>query len=727
MSTRAELVSGLEAAARGELPAGAARGEGRVRGKTAWLFTGQGSQRIGMGRGLYEEWPAFRTALEEAWSALDPHLDRPLRDVMWAEPSEAWRLDETEWTQPALFALEVALAALWQSWGVEPDVVAGHSVGELSAAYVAGVFSLADAARLVVARGRLMQALPQGGAMASIAAPEAEVVAAAATQGEQVSIAAVNGPSSIVISGPEKDVLAIVEFFAAQGTQTHRLTVSHAFHSALMEPMLEEFRQVAASVEYRPARIAMASNVSGKMEDELSSADYWVRHVREGVRFADGIAALHAAGVTEYLEIGPRPTLLGLVPACLPETAEPVLAASLRPDRSEPAGVLAALGARYARGGRVEWRELFPQGRRPVALPTYPWQRQRYWVAAAQQQVGQTTGHPLLGMRMPVAGAAVYESVLSAAEQPWLYDHRVGVSALMPGAGIAELVRAAGEDWFDDPAVEISSLVLRSPLVLAEQDGQRIQVVVREEDGLTEALVYSRRASASADAEWILHASGELRISGVSEPGRIDPEALRARCGERIDVTQVYENYTSIDLNYGPAFQGLQSFWRGSGEVFAEVALPDEVDGAERYGVHPALLDAAFQSLCGIAESQELSLPFAMERLIVHAAGASAALVHVRRREGTGEGLAVDVTLADARGEVLAEVIGLSVRPVVADAVPRGPAIANALYQLDWSACPPPRRVPPSGRWLVVAGEHDDAAGGCDRTPAGGRSMVRAG
>ncbi|WEQ57357.1 type I polyketide synthase [Komagataeibacter nataicola] len=377
VSTRAELVSGLEAAARGELPAGAARGEGRVRGKTAWLFTGQGSQRIGMGRGLYEEWPAFRTALEEAWSALDPHLDRPLRDVMWAEPSEAWRLDETEWTQPALFALEVALAALWQSWGVEPDVVAGHSVGELSAAYVAGVFSLADAARLVVARGRLMQALPQGGAMASIAAPEAEVVAAAATQGEQVSIAAVNGPSSIVISGPEKDVLAIVEFFAAQGTQTHRLTVSHAFHSALMEPMLEEFRQVAASVEYRPARIAMASNVSGKMEDELSSADYWVRHVREGVRFADGIAALHAAGVTEYLEIGPRPTLLGLVPACLPETAEPVLAASLRPDRSEPAGVLAALGARYARGGRVEWRELFPQGRRPVALPTYPWQRQR--------------------------------------------------------------------------------------------------------------------------------------------------------------------------------------------------------------------------------------------------------------------------------------------------------------------------------------------------------------
>ncbi|WEQ54930.1 SDR family NAD(P)-dependent oxidoreductase [Komagataeibacter nataicola] len=729
VSTRAELVSGLEAAARGELPAGAARGEGRVRGKTAWLFTGQGSQRIGMGRGLYEEWPAFRTALEEAWSALDPHLDRPLRDVMWAEPSEAWRLDETEWTQPALFALEVALAALWQSWGVEPDVVAGHSVGELSAAYVAGVFSLADAARLVVARGRLMQALPQGGAMASIAAPEAEVVAAAATQGEQVSIAAVNGPSSIVISGPEKDVLAIVEFFAAQGTQTHRLTVSHAFHSALMEPMLEEFRQVAASVEYRPARIAMASNVSGKMEDELSSADYWVRHVREGVRFADGIAALHAAGVTEYLEIGPRPTLLGLVPACLPETAEPVLAASLRPDRSEPAGVLAALGARYARGGRVEWRELFPQGRRPVALPTYPWQRQRYWVAAAQQQVGQTTGHPLLGMRMPVAGVGlgIYEAVLSAAEQPWLYDHRVGVSALMPGAGIAELVRAAGEDWFDDPAVEISSLVLRSPLVLAEQDGQRIQVVVREEDGLTEALVYSRRASASADAEWILHASGELRISGVSEPGRIDPEALRARCGERIDVTQVYENYTSIDLNYGPAFQGLQSFWRGSGEVFAEVALPDEVDGAERYGVHPALLDAAFQSLCGIAESQELSLPFAMERLIVHAAGASAALVHVRRREGTGEGLAVDVTLADARGEVLAEVIGLSVRPVVADAVPRGPAIANALYQLDWSACPPPRRVPPSGRWLVVAGEHDDAAGGCDRTPAGGRSMVRAG
>jgi acyl transferase domain-containing protein len=414
-ATREALVSGLEAAARGELSSASSRGAARTGVKTAWLFTGQGSQYVGMGRGLWEEWPAFREAFDAACAALDPHLEKPLREVMWEAPSGTSSgtssagtsvLDETCWTQPALFALQVAMAALWRSWGVEPDVVAGHSIGEVAAAYVAGVFSLTDAARLAAARGRLMQALPRNGAMVSLEAPEAEVSKAIASR-SGVSIAAVNGPSSIVISGEEEGVLAVSSAFAAQGVRTKRLTVSHAFHSSLMEPMLDEFRRVAESVSYRPARVVVVSNVSGQAAgEELSTAEYWVRHVREAVRFAAGIESLHASGVTEYVEIGPRPTLLGLVPACLPTGAnDPVLVASLRADRAEAETILEALGAHHVQGGRVQWEGVFAGGGRRVDLPTYAWDRQRYWVERSLQQgrSGEATGHPLLGSRVSLA------------------------------------------------------------------------------------------------------------------------------------------------------------------------------------------------------------------------------------------------------------------------------------------------------------------------------------
>src|SRR5262249_43045037 len=398
VGTRAELVSGLAAASHGELAGGASREEARSRGRRAWLFTGQGSQHVGMGRGLWEEWPAFREAFDTACAALDAHLEAPLREVMWAA-SQTARLDETGWTQPALFGLQVGLSALWRAWGGGAGGVAGHSIGELSAAYVAGVFSLEDAARLVAARGRLMQALPRGGAMVSIAASEAEVSEAVAAQAGRVSIAAVNGPLSVVISGEEAGVLTVSEAFAAKGARTKRLTVSHAFHSALMDPMLEEFRQVAEQVAYRPARIEVVSNVSGQAAgSELSTAEYWVRHVREAVRFADGVGALHVAGGTQYLEIGPKPTLLGLVPACLPLGAqEPVLVASLRAERAEAVTILEALGAHHVRGGQLQWDGVFPNGGARVELPRYPWQRKRYWIESSglQARSGETTGHLL--------------------------------------------------------------------------------------------------------------------------------------------------------------------------------------------------------------------------------------------------------------------------------------------------------------------------------------------
>ncbi|WP_315833555.1 type I polyketide synthase [Bradyrhizobium prioriisuperbiae] len=722
-ATREALVSDLAAAAHGELPIGSARGAARAGGKTAWLFTGQGSQYVGMGRGLWEEWPAFREAFDAACAALDPHLEAPLREVMWEARPGASLLDETGWTQPALFALEVALAALWRSWGVEPDVVAGHSIGELAAAHVAGVFSLADAARLAAARGRLMQALPRIGAMVSIEAPEAEVARAVEAQDGRVSIAAVNGPSSIVVSGVEESVQAVSSVFAALGARAKRLAVSHAFHSALMEPMLEEFRRVAEQVAYQPARIGMVSNVSGQAAgDELSTAQYWVKHVREAVRFADGIGALHASGVMEYLELGPRPTLLGLVPACLPMGAnEPVLLSSLRSERAEAVTILEALGAHHARGGRVQWEGVFPGGGKRVELPTYAWDRQRYWLegSALQGRAGEATGHPLLGVRVSLAGGKVmYETVLSRGEHGWLYDHRVGEAALMPGAGLCELVRAGGEHCLGE-AVEVLSLVLQAPLVLPEHGGRRVQVLVSEEDGRTEVSVYSQPSDASAATEWTLHASSEVRRLRLEAVPRLDLAAVRARCAERVEVAQAYETLASLGLDYGAAFRGLQSLWVGTDEALGEVVLPDGVEGAERYGIHPALLDAAFHSLLRIGEVSSLHLPFAMDRVVVHAQGAAAAWVHVRARpEAAGEaseGLLVDVTLSDAQGDVLVEVVGLRSRAAEESSLPRSEGTANALYQLGWSPSPSPQVSAPSGRWVVVAGQDEASAAVVDR------------
>jgi acyl transferase domain-containing protein/surfactin synthase thioesterase subunit/acyl carrier protein len=715
VATRAELVSGLEAASRGELPGGASREEARSQGRRAWLFTGQGSQHVGMGRGLWEEWPAFREAFDAACVALDPHLEAPLREVMWAAAQTA-RLDETGWTQPALFALQVGLSALWRSWGIEPDVVAGHSIGELSAAYVAGVFSLEDAARLVATRGRLMQALPRGGAMVSIAASEAEIGQAVAALAGRVSIAAVNGPLSVVISGEEAGVLAVSEAFAAKGLRTKRLTVSHAFHSALMDPMLEEFHWVAEQVAYRPARIVVVSDVSGQAAgSELSTAEYWVRHVRESVRFADGVGALHAAGVTQYLEIGPKSTLLGLVPACLPLGAqEPVLVASLRAERAEAVTILEALGAHHVRGGQVQWDDVFPNGGTRVGLPSYPWQRERYWIESAglQTRAGEATGHPLLGVRVSMAGAdAVYESVLSRAEHPWLYDHCVGDQVLMPGAGLGELARAAGEHCFGGAAVEMSSLVLQAPLALPEQGGQRVQVLVSEKDDRTEVSIYSQRAEASAGAEWTLHATGEVRLKSAEAAPRIDLAAVRMRCLERVEVEQAYEGLSSTGLPYGPSFQGLQALWNGTNEAVAEVSLPEGVDGAERYGIHPVLLDAAFQSLLGIARRPTLHLPFALDKLTVHRSGAMEAVAYVRMRpeSESADGFTADVMLTDAQGEVLVEAVGLRGRPLEAEALHHG--IASALYRVDWLASPKPSLgVAPSGRCVVVAAGQDEGA-----------------
>lgn len=694
----------LRQAAHGEAVEGTSGGMLGGQGRSAWLFTGQGSQRIGMGKELWANFPVFRQEFDAACEALERHLGSDLKAVMWGEDERL--LAETGWTQPALFALQVGLAALWRSWGQEPDYVAGHSLGELSAAYVAGVFTLEDAARLVAARGRLMQALPAGGSMAALGLAESEV--STLVEGIEVSIAAVNGPSSVVISGRAESVRLVMQRCAERGIQATELAVSHAFHSPEMAPMLPAFREVAESIHYASPKLKVVSNVSGQVAGEaLCTADYWVSHVMETVRFADGVNALQKEGVGNIIELGPQGTLLGMVAACLDDHQEDiVLVASLQRKHGETEAILNSAGKLHVRGSQIQWSGVFSGDEQRVPLPHYAWQRQRYWIETVPQALaGEETGHPLLGRQISLAGeGVVYEALITSTKHSWLYDHIVGELAVVPGAGIGELVRAAGEYYFSRSDIIVSSLILQSPLILAE-DGQYIQVMINNKDGLYEVKVWSRQAQKS---EWQLNATAEV-ASGIISIMPLDLAAIKARCETQSDIGEVYQRFAELGLPYGPAFRGIEGVWSNENEVLASLKLPDEINDLSTFGIHPILLDSAFQAYLSVNKSEVLQLPFSIDSLVTYQKTTDKVFAWVTVKKTNNNSITTNVVICDSNGVILTEVKGLHGRPTYPVTFLSGHSIARSIYEICWSIAPVSNNSR-NGSYLIVAHPGDAMA-----------------
>jgi candicidin polyketide synthase FscB len=726
---REELVAGLGAVAAGRPAANVLSGTAARGGpaRVVFVFAGAGAQWAGMGRDLVRSSPVFAGRLAECGRALAPHVGWDLLDVV-NEAEGAPGLQGQDVVQPVLWAVSVALAAVWEAAGVAPDAVVGHSQGEIAAATVAGMLSVQDAARVVAARGRVLAGLGGRGGMASVAAGTEQVEELLGRWAGRVSVAAVNGPEQVVVAGELAALAEVAEACRERGLRTQVVPVDYASHCALVEPVELELTAALAPVRPGPGRIPMVSGMTGEVVSgsELA-AGYWYASCRAPVRFAAAVETLAELGYRAFIEVSPHPVLTGPVSDSLEHAGYggALVGGTLRRNDGGPARLLAAFAKAHVQGVGVNWPAVLGGGI-AVELPTYAFQRERFWPRPAPAAAGDVVaaglgavGHPLLGAAVQVAGGdqLVLTGRVSVQAQPWLADHVVGGVVLMPGTALLELAIRAGDAAGCGQVVE---LTLLTPMALPADGAIQVQVVVggAGADERRPVEVFGRPAGPGRDEEgeapWTCHARGLLAPAapvGAQASGG-EMAAWPPPGADPVSLEGWYERLAEGGLGYGEAFRGLRAAWRRGDEVFAEAALPDQVAGdAARFGLHPALLDAVLHAagLTGLGDDGGMLVPFAWTGVLLHAAGA--AVLRARLRADQDRALIVDV--ADGTGQPVLSVRALALRPVTAAQLhaARANGTGQGLLSVNWVPVPVPAG-PVTGTWAVTGPDPYQAAAG---------------